>query len=90
MFLRLYLAKQVANGLVLARHSQLVEVTTLLEQLSLFEHLAKSCDEFKAVGLHETELNESRHSDLAFVVACFDKEVRTNSILSELIDDQAL
>ena len=49
--------EQVADSLVLTRHSQLVEVATLLEHLNLSELATQLCNDLEAILLCEAELD---------------------------------
>ena len=79
-----------ANGLVLTRRAKLVEISTLLQQLDLLEHAAQGFNKLEPVRLREAELHQGRHAYQALVQACFDKEVRSDTVFAELVDDQAL
>jgi len=53
------LTEQVANGLVLFGDSDLVEITTLFEELNLLKLLRKELDEIEATLLCEEELDQT-------------------------------
>ena len=52
-------SKEVADGLIFLGYPDLVEITTLLEQLYLFELLGQELDELESMLLSVEELYEA-------------------------------
>ena len=86
--LLLDLTEQVADSLVLTRSPQLVEVTALLKQLNVLKDLAKILDELESIELNDAELNEGRQSYLSIVHTGLGEQVRADSTLVNLLNDQ--
>ena len=59
----------------MARHTKLVEVTTLLEHLDLLKGLGKVGDKFEAVRLHEKVVDQGVHPDVALVQSSLQVQV---------------
>ena len=79
------LTEQVANGLVLARHSNLVEVAALLDKLNLIELTGQQGNKLEAVHLDEEVLEQSSHPDFSVVNVSLCKQVRTDATLFNLV-----
>lgn len=69
------LTEQVANSLVLARHTNLVEVATLLNKLNLRELTSQQGNKLEAVHLDEQVLEQSRQPDFPIVQVSLDKQI---------------
>lgn len=67
LFVCLDLTEQVANSLVIARHTNLVEVATLLNKLNLRELTRQQGNKLEAVHLDEEVLEQSRQPDFSIV-----------------------
>ena len=61
------LTEQVANSLVIARHTNLVEVATLLNKLNLRELTRQQGNKLEAIHLDEEVLEQSRQPDFSIV-----------------------
>lgn len=89
-FRTFYLTEQVADGLVLLWHSDLVEITALLKKFDLLELFGKEFDESEAELLCVEELDETLQADLLVgVEILFHGQIGTETIELDLLTNHA-
>ena len=85
------LAEQVANCLVFFRHSDLVEVAALLQELDLVELLRQELDEAEATLLGVEELDQTLQAHLIlWIEVLFHRKIYSQSILIDLVQYHAV
>jgi len=90
-FRTFYLTEQVADGLVLLWHSDLVEITALFKKFDLLELFGKEFDESEAILLCVEELDETLQADLLVGIEIFfHGQIGTKTIELDLLTNHVV